>query len=370
MRKNRSNPFSSFSAFSPQALKTRILDADAKILITANGYYGRGKIINLKQRADEGIEGTNIEKVVVVKRVGNDVAFKEGRDYWWHELIKDAKNYCEPEIMDSEDILFLLYTSGTTGKPKGCIHTTGGYLTQAYWTTKLTFDLRDEDIFWCTADIGWVTGHTYGCYGPLLNGATMVMHEGVPDYPQPDRWREIIEKYGVTIFYTAPTAIRMLMRYGDEWVRKHDLSSLRIPGGVGEPIDMDAWSWYFNVVGNGGCPIIDAWWQTETGGTLIHSLPGIGPFIPTVARRSFPGSRHVVLDEEGNEAKPRQIGSLVQLSPFVPGMFRGIWGDEKRYIETYWSKFKNAYYTGDGAYMDEKENIRITGREDDVLKVA
>jgi acetyl-CoA synthetase len=224
---------------------------------------------------------------------------------------------------------------------------------------------------WCTADIGWITGHTYGCYGPLLNGATIVMHEGVPDYPMPDRWWEIIEKYGVTIFYTAPTAIRMLMRYGDEWAKKHDLSSLRILVSVGEPIDRDAWLWFFKVVGNKRCPIIDTWWQTETGGALINSLPGIGPFVPSFAVRGFPGIKYDVLDDKGEKTKPNQMGSLVILPPFPPGMLRGLWNDEKRYIETYWSKFgKEVYYTGDGAYFDEYGRIRITGREDDILKVA
>lgn len=360
-----------FSAFSPHALKIRILDASAKILITADGYYRRGKVINLKQQADEALEGTTVEKVIVVKRTGNEVQMKENRDYWWYELTKNVETYCKPEVMDAEDILFILYTSGTTGIPKGIIHTTGGYLTQAYWTARWDFDLHDEDIFWCTSDIGWITGHTYACYGPLLNGATMLIHEGVPDYPQPDRWWEIVEKYGVTVFYTAPTAIRMLMRYGDEWVKKHNLSCLRILGTVGEPIDRDAWLWYFNIVGGSRCPIIDTWWQTETGGTLINALPGIGPFIPTVAGRSFPGTRLAVVDEKGKITKPGQIGSLVQLPPFAPGMLRGIWKNPKRYIETYWSQYGNKiYYTGDGAFIDRLGRIRITGREDDVLKVA
>ncbi|MCS7123698.1 MAG: acetate--CoA ligase [Candidatus Aenigmarchaeota archaeon] len=359
-----------FSAFSPNALKTRILDAESKVLITADGYYRRGKLINLKQSADEAIEGTSIEKVVVVKRASNEINMKEGRDFWYDEIIKKSKNYCKPEIIDSEDVLFILYSSGTTGKPKAIVHTTGGYLVQAYWTAKWNFDLHDEDIFWCTSDLGWITGHTYVCYGPFLNGTTILMHESVPDYPQPDRWWEIIEKYGVTIFYTAPTAIRMLMKYGDEWVKKHDLSSLRILGSVGEPVDKDAWLWYFNVVGNGRCPIIDTWWQTETGGNLINALPGIGPFIPTVAGRAFPGTRASVLDEKGKPVKEGERGSLVLLPPFSPGMLRGLWKDEKRYIETYWSKYGNRiYYTGDGALI-ENGFIKITGREDDVLKVA
>ncbi len=266
-----------FSAFSGQSLKDRMLDAEAKVLVTADGYYRRGSIVNLKANADVGVEGTTIEKVVVVKRIGLNTNMVEGRDYWWHELMRDAEPYCEPEVLDGEDMHFILYTSGTTGKPKGIEHHVGGYAVQAYWTAKLAFDLHDEDVFFCTADIGWITGHTYNCYGPLLNGATFVLYEGAPDYPAPDRWWQIIEKHGVTIFYTAPTAIRMLMKYGDEWVKKHDLSTLRLLGSVGEPINEEAWLWYFNVVGGGRCPIIDTWWQTETGGTLIHSLPGVGP---------------------------------------------------------------------------------------------
>jgi acetyl-CoA synthetase len=360
-----------FSAFSSEALKTRIIDAESKVLITADGYYRRGQLINLKESADEAVKGTSIEKVVVVKRAGNEVNMQEGRDFWWHELMKKAKSYCKPEVMDSEDILFILYTSGSTGKPKGICHSTGGYLTQAYWTAKWDFDLHDEDIFWCTSDLGWITGHSYACYGPLLNGATILIYEGAPDYPQLDRWWEIIEKYGVTIFYTAPTAIRMFIAFGDEWVKKHDLSSLRLLASVGEPIDEDAWLWYFNVIGNGRCPLIDTWWQTETGGTLINSLPGIGPFVPTFACKSFPGTRHTVLNEKGEQVKPFEKGSLVQLPPFAPGMLRGIWKDPKKYLETYWSKFGlKVYYTSDAAIINEKGWIRIVGREDDVIKVS
>jgi len=365
-----------FSAFSGQSLKERMLDAEAKVLITADGYYRRGSVINLKSNADIGVEGTTIEKVVVVRRLGEKASLNinmvEGRDYWWHELMEGAEPYCEPEVLDSEDIHFILYTSGTTGKPKGIEHHVGGYAVQAYWTTKWDFDLHDDDLFWCTADIGWITGHTYNCYGPLMNGVTFLIYEGAPDYPAPDRWWQIIEKYGVTVFYTAPTAIRMLMKYGDEWVKKHDLSTLRILGTVGEPINEEAWLWYFNVVGGGRCPIIDTWWQTETGGTLIHSLPGIGPFIPTVAGRPFPGTKFSILTEDGKTANIGESGYLVQLSPFAPGMFRTIYKDPERFRQQYFSVYgEKVYYTGDGAYIyDEMGNIRITGRVDDVMKVA
>lgn len=358
-----------FSAFSPEALRKRILDAGAKLLITADGYLRRGKVINLKAQADEGIKDTSVEKVIVVRRMENEINWVEGRDHWFHELLKGS-SYCEPEWMDAEDPLFILYTSGTTGVPKGACHTTGGYLTQAYWTAKWSFNLHEDDVMWCTADIGWITGHTYACYGPLLNGATIFICEGVPDYPQVDRWAQIIEEYGVTIFYTAPTFIRLLIKYGEEHARKHDLSSLRILGSVGEPIDKDTWLWFFNVVGGGRCPIIDTWWQTETGGALINALPGIGPFIPTVAGRGFPGLRYAVVDENGNEVKVGEHGSLVILPPLPPGMLRNIWGNSQRYIDEYWSRFPNMYYTGDGALRFDEFLVRLTGREDDVLKVS
>jgi len=361
-----------FSAFSGQSLNHRMIDAEAKVLVTADGYYRRGKTINLKANADIGAEGTKIKHVVVIKRLGNEVNMVKGRDHWWHELMGNAKLYCEPEVMESEDTLFILYTSGTTGKPKGIVHDTGGYLTQAYWTTKWDFDIHDEDLFWCTADIGWITGHTYGCYGPLLIGATMLIYEGSPDYPTYDRWWKIVEDYGVTIFYTAPTAIRMFMQWGDEWPKKHDLSSLRILGTVGEPIDNDAWMWYFEQIGGGRCPVIDTWWQTETGGTLINALPGIGPFIPTVAGRSFPGTDHDVLDESGKPVSVGEGGYLVQKNPFAPGMLRGVFKNPERYKKTYWSVYGDKYYyTSDGArFRDKTGNIRLTGRVDDVLKVA
>ena len=326
-----------FSAFSGEALKTRMIDAEAKVLITADGYSYRGKAVNLKANADIGVEGTAVKNVIIVKRLGLDVNIVKGRDLWWNELMEKADANCKPEEMDAEDLNFILYTSGSTGKPKGVEHHVGGYAVQAYWTTKWAFDLHDEDVFWCTADIGWVTGHTYNCYGPLMNGATMVMYEGAVDYPIPDRWWKIIEDHNVTVFYTAPTAIRMLMKLGEELPKKHDLTSLRLLATVGEPINEEAWMWYFRVIGGGRCPIIDTWWQTETGGSLIHSLPGIGPYIPSVAGRPIPGTKFSVLTEEGKPTEVGEGGYLVQHSPFNPGLLRTIWKDPEKFKETYWS---------------------------------
>jgi len=347
-------------------------DAEAEVLVTADGYFRRGKLIDLKTEADIGIEGTSIKRIVVVKRAGNQVNMVEGRDSWWHQIMEKAPLYCEPEPVDSEDMLYILYTSGSTGKPKGIEHHTGGYLTVAYLTAKWDFDIHDEDVFWCTADIGWVTGHTYACYGPLLNGATILTYEGTLDYPGLDRWWEIVEKYAVTIFYTAPTAIRMVLKWGEEWPKKHDLSSLRLLGTVGEPINQDAWLWYFRHIGGERCPVIDTWWQTETGATLINALPGIGPFIPTVAGRSFPGTTHDILDETGHPVGIREGGFLVQKSPFAPGMLRTVYNDPQRFITQYFSVYgPEIYYTSDGAIRwDELGNIRLTGRVDDVLKVS
>jgi len=381
-----------FSAFSPTALRVRLQDTEAKILITADGYYRRGQVINLKQNADEGIkpaflnafsfvkvdrdaesagEGTKIEKVIVVKRAVNQIDWTEGRDLWWHELIENEKDSCGPEIMDSEDIFFILYTSGSTGKPKGCVHTCGGYTVQAYWTGKWIFDFQQNDVFWCTSDPGWITGHTYTIYSPLLNGITTLMFEGAPDWPTPDRWAKIIEKHGVTIFYTAPTAIRMFEKYGTEIIKKYQFETLRLLGSVGEPIDEAAWLWYFKEVGKERCPIVDTWWQTETGGILISSLPGLGPFKPAFTGFPFPGIKFEIFDDKRKPLPAGKEGNLVLLPPFSPGLLRGIYKDPKKYLETYWTQYgKDMYFTSDGAYKDENGLIRMVGRVDDVIKVA
>jgi len=360
-----------FSAFSPTALKTRLIDSEAKILITADGYYRNGQIINLKNNADEGIKETSVEKMIVVKRADNQINWQEGRDLWWHETVKEEPDECEPEIMDSEDPLFILYTSGSTGKPKGCLHTTGGYMVQAYATSKWIFDLHDDDIFWSTADIGWITGHTYSCYGPLLCGATFVIFEGLIISPGPDRWAKIIDEQKITIFYTAPTAIRMFEKTGAEAFKDYKFETIRLLGSVGEPIDESAWQWYFKEVGRERCSIVDTWWQTETGGILITSLPGIGPFKPAFTGLPFPGTKFDILDEQGKSCPPGKQGNLVMLSPFAPGLLRGIYKDPKKYLENYWSQYgKDVYFTSDGALQDENGLIRIIGRVDDVIKVA
>ena len=362
-----------FSAFAADALKTRIKDGKSKLLITADGYYRRGEEENLLEKARKAIKGTTIKKVLVVPRLKKKVIEnRKFRDF--NEELKRVNLNCKQVIANSEDILFLLYTSGTTGKSQGIImHDTGGYAVQAYWTTKWNFNLHEDDIVWCTADIGWITGHTYAFYGPLLNGSTTLIYEGSLDFPKPDRWWEIIESNNVTVLYTAPTAIRMFMKFGDKYVNKHKLKSLKILGTVGEPIDKNTWLWYFKKIGKTRCPIIDTWWQTETGGTLINALPGIGPFVPMFAGRSFPGTEHLVVDDKGREVKNRKTGFLVQKSPFAPGMLHGFYKNHKGYIKTYWRywmKYKKPYYdTSDGAFI--KNNlIRITGRIDDVMKVA
>ncbi|MAG22230.1 MAG: acetate--CoA ligase [Candidatus Diapherotrites archaeon] len=364
-----------FSAFSGVNFKKRVDDCEAKVLITCDGYWRRNKAINLKSQADIAAKAKSVKKVVVVKRFEGKspvkVVMKKGRDLWYHELMENASEDSKPVPVESNTPLFLLYTSGTTGKPKGVIHDTGGYLTQAYLTTKLDFDLHDDDVFWCTADVGWITGHTYACYGPLSLGATMVIYEGSPDMPDWGRLWAIADKFDVSVFYTAPTAIRMFKKMGKKWPKRYDLSTLRILGTVGEPIDKETWDWYFDYIGHKRCPVIDTWWQTETGGTLVNALPGIGPFIPTVAGRPFPGTRAAILDDKGQPVKKGETGYLVFKSPFPPGLLRGVWKNPKKYKDTYWGEYGNrTYFTADGAKWYDKHNIRITGRVDDVMKVA
>ncbi len=360
-----------FSAFSPESLRDRLDDAGAKVLITADGYYRRGKPIDLKKAAEQGAEGTKVEKIVVVKRLGDSAPMKAGRDIWYHDLIAKASADCPAEPLDSEHLSYLLYTSGTTGKPKGIMHTTGGYAVQSYATAKWNFDMHPGDIYWCTADVGWVTGHTYINYGPLMNGITSFMYEGSPDMPDYGRMWDMIQRHKITQLYTAPTLIRMLIKQGDEWPAKYDLSSLRILGTVGEPINVDAWMWYFEKIGGGRCPIIDTWWQTETGANMVNNLPGIGPFIPTVAGRGFPGIVGDILDSGGQSMKVNEGGYLAIFSPFPPALTRGIYGDMDRFKTQYFSDYgPERYFTSDGARKDEMGNFRITGRVDDVMNVA
>jgi acetyl-CoA synthetase len=359
-----------FGGFSAESLRDRINDAEAKVLITADGGYRRGHVIPLKEMADEALEGTpSIQHVVVVNRGNFAVDFKKGRDHWWHQLMKQVPDRCQPEAMDAEDMLYILYTSGTTGKPKGIVHTTGGYLTGVYTTTKWVFDLKEDDVWWCTADIGWVTGHSYLVYGPLALGVTGVMYEGAPNWPENDRFWSIVAKYGVTVFYTAPTVIRSFMKWGTEWPAKHDLSSLRLLGTVGEPINPEAWMWYHEHVGRGKCPIVDTWWQTETGMILITPLPGVTTLKPGSATRPFPGIEADILNESG---KSIEVGGgfLAIKSPW-PAMLRGIYGDPDRYEKQYWSKWsKEIYFPSDGAKRDKDGYFWILGRVDDVLNVA
>ena len=359
-----------FGGFSSQALSDRINDAEAKVLITADGGYRRGEVFALKPQADEAVATTpTITAVVVVKRGGNEVDMQAGRDHWYHELMATADAVCPPEPMDSEQLLFLLYTSGTTGKPKGIMHTTGGYLTHVTYTHKYVFDLNpDKDIFWCTADVGWITGHSYIVYGPLSNGATQVMYEGVPNYPANDRMWEIIEKYKVTIFYTAPTAIRTFMKWGVEEPAKHDLSSLRLLGSVGEPINPEAWMWYHENIGRGNCPIVDTWWQTETGGIMISPLPGATTTKPGSATFPLPGIGAELLDDEGKPVT--HGGGYLTLTQPWPGMLRGIWKDPERFQDAYWSRFAGRYFAGDGAKLDDDGYLWLLGRVDDVMNVS
>ncbi len=359
-----------FGGFSAESLRDRLNDAQAKVLVTADGGYRRGSIIPLKRYADEALEGaTSVEHVVVVKRGDFQVHIKENRDHWWHRVMDDADDRTEPEAMDAEDLLFILYTSGTTGKPKGIVHTTGGYLTGVNATTKWVFDLKDDDVWWCGADIGWITGHSYIVYGPLSLGATGVMYEGAPDWPDKDRYWSTIAKYGVTVFYTAPTAIRAFMKWGPDWPAGHNLSSLRLLGTVGEPINPEAWMWYHKHIGEGRCPIVDTWWQTETGMILITPLPGITTLKPGSVTRPFPGIEAEVRDGKGREVTVG--GGFLAIKTPWPAMLRGIYGDPERFKRTYWQKWKDkTYFPGDGAKRDEDGDFWILGRVDDVLNVS
>lgn len=360
-----------FGGFSPDSLVDRINDCKSKLVITADAGYRRGKIIPLKKNVDKALAKTpTVEKTIVVKRVGDraKIRMKKDRDLWWHDLMADASGFCKPASMDSEDMLYILYTSGTTGKPKGIVHTTGGYMVGTYATTKWVFDIKEEDTYWCTADIGWVTGHSYIIYGPLANGATSLMFEGTPNYPHEGRFWEIVEKYGVTIFYTAPTAIRAFMKWGEEHPKKYDLSSLRLLGSVGEPINPEAWMWYHVHIGNKKCPIVDTWWQTETGAIMITPLPGITETKPGSATLPFPGIEADIVDKDGKTVKEGG-GYLVIKKPW-PSMLRTIYGDRKRYKEQYWSKYKDVYFAGDGAKRDKDGYIWVVGRVDDVMNIS
>ena len=359
-----------FGGFSAQSLTDRINDAEAKVLITADGGYRRGEVFPLKDAADEAIASCpTIESVVVVRRGGNDVEMVEGRDHWHHDLLAAADPVCPAEPMDSEQLLFLLYTSGTTGKPKGIMHTSGGYLAHVAFTHKFVFDLHaGSDVYWCTADVGWITGHSYIVYGPLANGATQVMYEGVPNYPANDRFWSIIEKYGVTKFYTAPTAIRTFMKWGEQEPAKHDLTSLKLLGSVGEPINPEAWMWYREHIGGGTCPIVDTWWQTETGGIMISPLPGCTTTKPGSATFPLPGVRAEVVDDDTRLVT--HGGGYLTLTQPWPGMLRGIWGDPERYQDTYWSRFEGRYFAGDGCKLDEQGYLWLLGRVDDVMNIS
>jgi acetyl-CoA synthetase len=362
-----------FGGFSAESLRDRINDAQAVLLVTADGGYRRGHIVPLKQMADEALKDTpSIRNVILVQRQADGafpVHVQEGRDLWYHRLMLDADDRCEPEAMDAEDMLYILYTSGTTGKPKGIVHTTGGYLVGCYATTKWVFDLKEDDVYWCTADIGWVTGHSYVVYGPLANGATVLMYEGAPDWPQKDRFWELIDRYGVTVFYTAPTAIRAFMRWGTDWPAKHRMSTLRVLGSVGEPINPEAWVWYHHNIGRGRCPIVDTWWQTETGMIMISPLPGLTSTKPGSASLPLPGVSAEVRDTKGNRVETG--GGLLTLTKPWPAMLRGIYGDHDRFVKTYWTRWPDgSYFTGDGARRDDDGFYWLLGRVDDVLNVA
>jgi len=360
-----------FAGFSADSLAQRINDANSKLVITCDGYYRRGKVLDHKEKSDDALTKTEcIENVIVVRNGNNGVPMQPGRDVWWHEIIESADSSCDPEVMDSEDMLFLMYTSGTTGKSKGVVHTTGGYMLGTHITSNWVFDLKEDDIYWCTADVGWITGHSYLVYGPLSNGVTVLMYEGAPDYPDKNRFWDIVERHKVTIFYTAPTVIRTFRKWGTHWVYKHDLSTLRLIGSVGEPINPSAWLWYYETIGGGRCPLVDTWWQTETGMTVITPLPGISNLKPGSAARPFPGIKAAVFDDAGNEVTNGNGGHLVIKTPW-PSMMRTIYNDEQRFLDTYWSKWGvDTYISSDGARKDVDGYFWIRGREDDVIMVA
>jgi len=361
-----------FGGFSAEALRERINDAKAKVLITADGAWRRGTVVPLKSSVDDALTGTpTIEKVIVLQRTGKaaPISMKPGRDVWWHEVVANASDQCAPEPMDAEDMLFILYTSGTTGKPKGVVHTTAGYLLGVSTTHRYVFDIKEDDVYWCTADIGWVTGHSYIVYGPLANGTTTVMYEGTPDFPDRGRFWDIIDKYGVNIFYTAPTAIRTFMRWGKEFPEKYNLSSLRLIGTVGEPINPEAWIWYQETIGHGKCPIVDTWWQTETGCIMISPLPGITSTKPGSATKPLPGIAAEVVDAEGKAVGPGGGGYLLLSKPW-PSMLRTVYGDPDRYVQNYWSRYPGKYFTGDGCKLDEDGYFWLLGRVDDVMNIS
>ncbi len=359
-----------FGGFSADAIRDRVNDGECKLVVTADGGYRRGSEIRLKETVDAAVAQTpSVENVIVFRRTNSKINMELGRDYWWHELMETVSDDCPAEELDSEHPLYILYTSGTTGKPKGILHTTGGYLTQTYITTKWIFDLKDEDTYWCTADIGWVTGHSYVVYGPLANGATVFMYEGAPNHPEPDRFWRIIERHKINILYTAPTAIRAFIKWGEHYPLKHDLSSLRLLGTVGEPINPEAWMWYHAIIGKKKCPIVDTWWQTETGAIMISPLPGATPTVPGTATRPFPGIMIDVQTKEGKPVGTNEGGYLVVTKPF-PSMLRTIWGDDERYKKQYWSDIPGVYFAGDGARRDERGYFWIMGRVDDVINVS
>lgn len=359
-----------FGGFSAEALRDRLIDAKAKVLITSDGSFRRGSVVPLKENADSALAGSDsVEHVVVVQRTGTEVNMKEGRDLWYHEQMQKAALKCQAEEMDAEDMLFILYTSGTTGKPKGVVHTTGGYMVGVSTTHEWIFDLKEEDVYWCTADVGWITGHSYIVYGPLANGATVLMYEGTPDYPAKDRFWEIIEKYRVTILYTAPTAIRTFMKWGPSYPESHDLSSLRLLGSVGEPINPEAWMWYYKHIGQERCPIVDTWWQTETGMIMMTPLPALTALKPGSCTVPFPGVKVEVVDHDGRPVAKGSDGYLVVREPW-PAMLRTVYGDQNRYVNTYWSNWPGIYFTGDGARWDEDGYFWVLGRVDDVINVS